>query len=59
MAEKKKTPAEEREEREAAIRDEMRKEAHARATDASPFQVGTDLIEENPERAEARKQKKG
>lgn len=55
MSDAKKNPVKEREEHEAAQRAEQRAEAHARASDAAPGQVGTDLIEENPERIEARR----
>ncbi|MET0601368.1 MAG: hypothetical protein ABW167_05205 [Baekduia sp.] len=59
MSEAKKNPVKDREEREAALREAQRAEAHARATDAAPVgQAGTDLIEENAERVEARKRKK-
>lgn len=43
------------EERDARIRADLRREAHARAHDASP-QAGSDLAEENPERAAAREE---
>lgn len=44
------------EERDARIRADLRREAHARAHDASPLQAGSDLAEENPERAAAREE---